>query len=68
MVLPLKLGMTCWSVGWMIMLFGGRNLVQSLCEVKDSLTELTVICAVAGQRGKLMSHPHGYIMIHWNHS
>jgi len=50
------------------MLFGGRNLVQSLCEVKDSLTELTVICAVAGQRGKLMSHPHGYIMIHWNHS
>jgi hypothetical protein len=43
-------------------------LVQSLYEVKDSLTELRVICAVAGQRGKLMSHPHVYFIIHWNHS
>jgi hypothetical protein len=68
MVQPLKLGMTCWSVGWMILMFGGKYLmlVKSPNEVKDSLTELRVICTVAGQRGKLMSHPHGHIMIHWN--
>jgi hypothetical protein len=43
-------------------------LVQSLDEVKDSLTELRVICAGDGQHGKLMSHPHGYFVIHRNHS
>ena len=35
--------------------------------MKDSLTELRVICAIADKCGKLMSQPCGH-MIHWNHS
>lgn len=42
--------------------------VKSLDEMKDSLTQLSMICTVAGQCGKLMRQAYGHFMIHWNHS
>ena len=37
MVLPLQLAMICWPVGWMAVVFGGRNLtlVKSLDESRN---------------------------------
>jgi len=42
--------------------------IQSLCNEKQSLTELTVICATGGQEVHLAHQAHGLILIHHDQS